>query len=159
MARNDVISRFRWRDRDGIVWTVRFSDIHVGFSGFMVSSQRSGTGLVYVLTHSTYCQKQSMARLSDVRIDASVENRGLGSMLVREAIKECKRRGHAGIDGYLSSVDWDHFPKLKHFYKKLGFSVGFYPEDHPDYRFDRVGKIEMLFDTTKEDSRMRGSGV
>ena len=156
MARDDVLSRFQWRDRGGILWTVQFSDIQVGFRGFMVSGQVSGTGAVYVQTHNIGSRRQSMARLSDVRISASVENRGLGSMLVREAIKECERRRHEGIDGYLSSVDWDHFQKLKHFYKELGFSVVFYSEDQPDYRFDRVGKIEMLFDNVREDYRIRG---
>ena len=67
-------------------------------------------------------------------------------MLVGEAIKECKRRGHEGIEGHLSSADSDHFDKLKHFYQRLGFSVVFYEPEHPDYRrYRRVGKIELTF--------------
>ena len=73
-------------------------------------------------------------------------------MLVREVIKECKRRGHEGIEGKLSDADSDHFDKLKHFYEKLGFSVGFYTEEHPDYRFDRVGEVEMVFDNVRRES-------
>ena len=90
-----------------------------------------------------------MALLNNVKVDCHIENRGLGSMLVRETIEECKRRGHKGICGYLSDVDRDHFPKLKYFYKKLEFSVGFYDVKHPVYQFNRVGKIEMLFNNTQ----------
>ena len=123
-----------------------FSTRSLGFSGFSVSSHERGTGTIHVSTHDFHVQQQSMAFLNDVRVDSDIENRGLGSMLVREAIEECKRRGHKGINGYLSIVDCDHFSKLKHFYKKLRFSIVFYTEDHPDYRFDRVGKVEMIFD-------------
>ena len=54
-----------------------------------------------------------------VEVNERMENRGAGSMLVGEAIEECKRRGHVGIEGKISSVDSDHFDKLKHFYEKL----------------------------------------
>ena len=93
-----------------------------------------------------------MALLNDVRVDKLIEDRGLGSMLVREAIEECKRRGHKGICGYLSEADSCHFPKLKYFYNKLGFSVGFYDVKHSDYRFDRVGEIEMFFNNVRVES-------
>ena len=93
-------------------------------------------------------RKQSMAFLNDVRVDDRIENRGLGSMLVREAIEECKRRGHKGLYGHLSEVDKDHFSKLKHFYGRLGFSIVFYGTTHPNYKFNRVGKIEMAFHST-----------
>ena len=86
-----------------------------------------------------------MAHLMDVQVNRHMENRGVGSMLVQEAAKECKLRGHRGIEGKISSVDSDHFDKLKHFYEKLGFTVVFYAPEHPDYRHNRVGKIEMLF--------------
>ena len=86
-----------------------------------------------------------MAHLTDVRVERRMENRGAGSMLVRRAIEECKRRGHKGIEGDLSSVDMDHFDKLKHFYEKLGFTVIFYEPEHPDYRNPWDGKIEMTF--------------
>ncbi len=153
MTRDDVFLRFQWQDRGGLVWTVGFTEEPVGFSGFMASKQVRGTGLVHVQTRNIYSQKLLRARLSDVRISSPhIENRGMGSMLVREAIEECIRRGHKGIYGYLSNVDRDHFQKLKHFYKKLGFSVGFYAVEHPDYRFDRVGKIEMCINNVRAES-------
>ena len=86
-----------------------------------------------------------MAYLTDVQVDKYLENRGVGSMLVGEAIKECKLRGHKGIEGDLSNVDSDHFDKLEYFYEKLGFTVVFYEPEHPDYSPRRVGKVELIF--------------
>ena len=98
------------------------------------------------MTHDSPSQLLSIARLIDVRVDRRVEDRGIGSMLVKEAIAECKRRGNKGIYGDLSIADKDYFPKLEHFYEKLGFSVVFYEKDHPADGGWRVGKIEMLFE-------------
>ena len=93
-----------------------------------------------------------MAFVNDVRVDRSIEDRGLGSLLVREAIEECKRRGHKGMYGYLSDVDIGHFPKLEYFYRKLGFSVSFNDMTRPDYRYNRAGTIEMVFDDVRTES-------
>lgn len=151
MTHDDIFLRFLWRDRYGLIWSVRFAENPVGFSGYVASKGVRETGSVHLQTHDIDDQKQSMARLADVRVDAPIENRGLGSMLVRKAIEECIRSGHKGVYGYLSEADGDHFLKLKHFYQKLGFSVGFYSEEHPDYRFDRVGEVEMIFDNVREE--------
>ena len=43
-----------------------------------------------------------MAHLMDVEVNERMENRGAGSMLVGQAIEECKRRGHEGIEGEIS---------------------------------------------------------
>ena len=120
MTNDDIFLKFQWQDRCGLTWNVGFDNRLLGFSGFAASRHERGTGIIHVQTHDIYAQEQSMAFLNDVRVDTHIANRGLGSMLVREAIEECIRRGHKGIDGYLSSADSDHFPKLMHFYKKLG---------------------------------------
>ena len=102
--------------------------------------------MAYVQTHSYNTGEQlPMALLTDVEINRYMENRGAGSMLLQRAIVECKRRGHKGIEGKLSSVDTDHFDKLKYFYEKLGFSVVFYEPEHPDFSPGRVGKVELMF--------------
>ena len=145
---NDFFHRFQWHDRCGHTWHVRFDNHVVGFSGFAASENQRGTGAIYVQTHDIHAGKQSLALLNDVRVDDRIENRGLGSMLVREAIEECKRRGHKGLYGFLSEADRDHFSKLEHFYGRLGFSIVFYGTTHPDYKFNRVGKIEMAFHST-----------
>ena len=152
MTDDDIFLKFQWQDRCGLTWNVGFDNSSMGFSGFAASRHERGTGIIHVSTHDNHAQKQWMAFLNDVRVDSRIENRGLGSMLVRRAIEECIRRGHKGICGYLSDVDIGHFQQLKHFYKKLGFSVGFYAAEHPDYRFDRVGKIEMCFNNVRAES-------
>ena len=145
---NDFFHRFQWQDSYGHIRHVGFDNHAVGFSGFAASKNQRGTGAIYVQTQNIHARKQSMAYLNDVRVDDRIENRGLGSMLVREAIEECKRRGHNGLYGHLSEVDRDHFSKLKHFYERLGFSIVFYGTRHPDYKFNRVGKIEIAFNNT-----------
>ena len=157
MTHHDVFLRFQWADRHGLIWTVAFTEEPWGFSGFMASSQVHGTGLVEVQTRDIHSQEHSMARLCNVWVCSKMENRGLGSMLVGKVIEECSRREHKGIDGYLSDVDSDHFTKLRYFYEKLGFSFVFYDVKHPDYRYDRVGKIEMLFNDVGAGSRVNGS--
>ncbi len=149
MADDDFFCRFQWQDRYGHTWHVGFDNYVGGFSGFAASKDQRGTSSIYVQTHEIHAGKLSMAFLNDVRVDDRIDNRGLGSMLVRVAMEVCKQRGHMGLYGHLSEVDRDHFPKLKHFYEKLGFSVVFYDGAHPDYKFNRVGKIEMIFNNTR----------
>ena len=145
MADDDMIHRFQWQDGYGLIWHVGFYNHAVGFSAIAVSDNQRGTGAIYLRTHDIRSQKQPMAFLNDVRVDGRIENRGMGSMLVRAAIEECKRRGHKGLYGHFSEVDFDHFSKLKYFYEKLGFSVVFYGTRHPEYKYTRAGKIEMAF--------------
>lgn len=143
-------TRFQWRDRCGLVWDVSTRHDEAMLTWFarpgIAEYIGGGTNLINV---STYTRdpfgKSPMALIQDVKVDSYLQNRGTGSMLVRQAIEECKRRGYEGIEGDISSVDSDHFDKLKHFYKKLGFSMVFYSPEHPDHKGNRVGKIEMLF--------------
>lgn len=146
MPRDNVFLQFQWQDRKGVVWNVEFDEDPGSLFGHIESRQVRGKGSVYVQTHDFDDQKQPIARLIHVKVSDSIENRGLGSMLVRKVVEECKRRGHKGIDGYLSEVDRGHFQKLQYFYENLGFSVVFYDLGHHDYRRDRAGKIEMVFD-------------
>lgn len=86
-----------------------------------------------------------IGRLVDVRVDSSMENRGVGSMLVKAAIEVSKRRGNLGIDGKIRRVDPDHFDKLKHFYEKLGFDFELFDAERLDVRSNTVGRIFMRF--------------
>ena len=142
---DDIFRKFQWRDRAGLIWLVGFYNNPGGFRGYAAPKHERGSGKIHVQTTISDSEKQSMAFLIDVEVEGYNENRGLGSMLVRESIEECRKRGHQGIYGYLSEADADHFPKLKHFYEKLGFSVIFYDRTRPGYRFNRAGKIEMTF--------------
>ena len=139
-------SQFQWQDKCGLTWDVCVRETPIDVSWYASPGRIGGRYEAYVLTHTLDCQEWlPMARLIDVRINSRMENRGAGTMLVREVIEECKRRGHVGIEGDVSSVDSGHFDKLKYFYKRLGFSVVFYGPEHPDYSYNKVGKIEMKF--------------
>ena len=151
MTRRGYFSKFQWRDRLGKIWTVQFDRSPIGFTARVTSGIKLRAGVIHVRTHSIGDPEPSIARLNDIQVDAPFENRGMGSMLVREALEICKRLGQEGMDGDLSIVDSDHFDKLRHFYEKLGFSVVFYSPGDPDYRISRVGKIEMLFNNVREE--------
>lgn len=143
----DEYLRFQWTDRSGLIWHVVFYNGKMGFSGYTASVHERGTGAIHVQTHDEGFRMLSMAYLTDVRVDSRIENRGIGSMLASRAIDECKQRGHEGIEGFLSDADIDHFPKLKRFYNKLGFSVVFSDPKDADYRYNRAGEIEMIFNS------------
>lgn len=144
MTNDRVFMQFQWQDPRELTWDVIFYQYPGDFRGFAESGHHGESNRVYVRTHCVRDrdQKLLMARLEDVRVNSRFENRGIGTMLVKESIAECKRRGHKGIDGYLSSVDRDHLSKLIHFYKKLGFSVEVYEREQRE----GIGKLEMLFD-------------
>ena len=146
MTISDASRQFRWLDKYRFVWNVYFVEDTMGFSWSATQKHVPGRYVAFVQTHSFDLQQHlPRAFLTDVRVDKHMENRGVGSMLVRRAVEECTRRGHKGIEGDISNVDSDHFDKLRHFYEKLGFSVIFFEPDHPEYRCYRVGKIEMAF--------------
>lgn len=56
-------------------------------------------------------------------IQAFIENKGYGSIMLRNIITLAKNVSVREITGNLSSTDSDHFDKLKHFYDKFGFMV------------------------------------
>ena len=152
MSRDEVFLQFQWRDRYGLVWTVRFYANPTGFSGVVRSTRVREKGWISIRADGDDAEKQDpMAFVNDVRVDRRIEDRGLGSMLVRESIKECMRRGHKGMQGNLSNADRVRFPKLKHFYEKLGFSVVIYSEDQPSTQSRGAGKIEMVFEDAGHD--------
>ena len=137
--------RFRWRDKSGLLWSGHMEqELHATWH--IRPGNVGGRYEAYVKTHDSDTGEQlPMAHLTDVRIHKRMENRGAGSMLIRLAIEECRRRGHKGIGGNLSDVDSDHFDKLKHFYEKLGFTVTFFDRQPSAYRKSWAGKIEMVF--------------
>lgn len=55
--------------------------------------------------------------------ESRIENKGYGSVLLRNLIKFAKEMGIKMINGNLSPADSDHFDKLRHIYEKFGFEV------------------------------------
>lgn len=50
-------------------------------------------------------------------------NKGYGSLMMRELIEYAKQHGIKYIDGWLSGVDANHLERLYHFYHKFGFII------------------------------------
>ena len=146
MTSSGASRQFQWRDRCGLAWDVDIYDDGALISWIARPRYVGGHYMAHVQTHAHDSQRQlPMAYLLDVEVNERMENRGAGSMLVGQAIEECKRRGHEGIEGEISFVDSDHIDKLKYFYEKMGFSFVTYDSEHPKYGSTRVGKIEMFF--------------
>ena len=84
--------------------------------------------------------------ITDWIVPSPNENKGIGSMLLGEAILECRHRGVKRITGDLSVVDEDHFDELKCAYKKHGFTVHFFDADtinRNTYK-SNLGKVELI---------------
>jgi len=54
---------------------------------------------------------------------SDIENRGYGSILLRNVIRLAELLGCHKITGNLSTGDYDHFDKLSYLYSKYGFEV------------------------------------
>ena len=55
--------------------------------------------------------------------ESDIENKGYGSILLRNVIKLAKVIGLDRITGNLAATDSDHFDKLEYLYSKYGFTV------------------------------------
>lgn len=80
--------------------------------------------------------------LCDISSNKRHTNKGYGSLAMPFFFDYVKSKGGKRIRGWLSSVDWDHAPRLVHFYEKHGFTVkmregmdlnGPAPEPHFDF--------------------------
>ena len=83
-------------------------------------------------------------KITDWEVSVHDEGRGIGSMLLREAILECRHRGVSHITGDLVDGDEDHFEKLKYIYTKHGFTVDFFDADTINRNPNKyLGKVEL----------------
>ena len=79
------------------------------------------------LRHPLSRQELLRAKIEDIRIeDNRLENRGVGTLLLRYSEKWCKKMGFRDICGQLSNVDSGHLGKLRHFYSKNGYNFELY---------------------------------
>lgn len=138
---------FQWRDKKGCVWIVSRRAQQTLVHWRAATPQFSGIGEADIKAFEVgSLRPMRIARLMDVVVDDGVQDRGVGSMLISAAMNDCKRLGSVGMDGEISNVDENHFPKLKHFYEKLGFSFVLYEVDQLNARTNKVGRIEIKFD-------------
>lgn len=76
--------------------------------------------------------------IADIHIHFKDYNKGYGSLLMEQLLQIAKKENIKVITGNISSIDWNHFERIRHFYQKYGFSVEL------DYK-KRSGKIKRLF--------------
>ena len=56
-------------------------------------------------------------------IECQKNNRGYGSVIMKELIEYARQNEFTHINGWLSKVDYDHRERLYHFYQKFGFEI------------------------------------
>ena len=97
MTSGDASGQFWWADECGLIWHGHMDEEPSMLTWRMRPGNVGGRYVAYVKTHDFDTGEQlPLAFLTDLEIEGWAENRGAGSMLVRRAIEECKRRGQRG---------------------------------------------------------------
>jgi len=68
-----------------------------------------------------YSKNKKCIKIEDILMED--DNIGNGSICMEYFIREIKSMNYDLVEGYLSSVDKDHFDRSIHYYKKFGFEV------------------------------------
>lgn len=66
-------------------------------------------------------EKDEVIEIGDIQCNKN--NKGYGSLMMRELIVFGKQNNYKSIEGWISSVDLDHIERLHHFYQKFGFEI------------------------------------
>jgi GNAT superfamily N-acetyltransferase len=66
-------------------------------------------------------EKGRVAKIEDLKVNPNIENRGIGSALLRLMESWARYHGVNKLIGDLSNVDADHVSKLSYFYRKNGY--------------------------------------
>jgi GNAT superfamily N-acetyltransferase len=121
-------------DKTGRPWLIRIirftpSQQEVYFEVFSPAfrSEFRKLRLPHVAESILLMEENNTAKLCDLEImDKSLQNRGIGSFLLRFIHEWATRKGVRKIYGDLSYIDAGHFDKLRHFYEKLGYAFKLY---------------------------------
>lgn len=99
---------------------IKINDIKEDASIVLVLFQKQKISIIATAKIIYYKQKEELF-IAD--LESHIEDIGYGSILLRNIINAGKRLNCKVITGKLSSVDYGHFDKLKHFYEKFKFKV------------------------------------
>lgn len=69
----------------------------------------------------TIIEKDGLIEIGDIQCKKN--NKGYGSLMMRELIAFGKQNNFKSIEGWISCVDLDHIERLHHFYQKFGFEI------------------------------------
>ena len=144
-----VIQQWNWSDKYETSWRVSMTEGADPLSFEIYAESASFAAPVCFIDVRLY-DKGEKARISaniaDWRVPSANENRGIGSMLLREAILECRHRGVNRITGDLVGGDKDDFEKLEYLYTTHGFTVDFFDADkvNRNPNKDHLGEVELI---------------
>ena len=144
-----VIRKWHWSDKYQICWRVALTEEEqpLSFELYVDSLSTSAPiSFIYIEELSNYGEDgRNSVKITDWEVLDPNENRGIGSMLLREAILECRHRGVNRITGDLTYGDKDHFDKLEYIYEKHGFTVCFSDPDTIERNSNQIklGEVEL----------------
>lgn len=85
----------------------------------------------------------TVAKIEDLEVDSDLENRGIGSSLLKFMENWAREHGVKKLIGDLSSVDAEHIDKLSYFYRKYGYKFQLHDaEEKTSSTF--IGKVEKI---------------
>lgn len=147
----DASEHIRRKDRLGLMWDIYRIDSPNMREWYAETGDVGGRYEICVETRELVgvggieqFRPLKLARILDIRVDERMENSGVGSLLLREAVIECMRLGYVGMVGDLSAMDKGHFDKLKHFYEKEGFTVEIYNPGDSRRSLSILGSVEII---------------
>jgi len=142
-------------DKDGRDWRVEVyqdrplsPDIHFrAWPADLIPGQRKvppASSLISVVS-------KDVAKLENIEVDPALENRGIGSLLLEYTERWALRNGIFALYGDLNRKHADHFDKLEHFYRELGWSWELFgPEDSRSLPNSPViGRVEKQLDASE----------
>ena len=143
-----VIRKWHWSDKYQACWRVALTEEEqpLSFELYVGSLSTSAAISFIYIELSNYGEDGRISvKITDWKVPDPYENRGIGSMLLREAILECRHRGVNRITGDLTDADKDHFDKLEYIYEKHGFTVCFFDPDTIERNSNKskLGEVEL----------------
>ncbi|NEZ45448.1 GNAT family N-acetyltransferase [Paenibacillus alvei] len=77
----------------------------------------------YLTLYAEINAKDKSVYIVDIQSSEENANRGYGTLAMESLIHLIKRKAIKRVWGRISSVDANHYDRLAHFYKKVGFNV------------------------------------
>ena len=157
--KKEVPTHYLGTDKEGRQWQVDVyqdkplaPDVHFQvWPANLKPGQRknpSATALVSVIS-------KDVAKLENMEVNLSLENQGIGSLLLRYIERWAVRNGIIALYGDLNRRHADHFDKLEYFYQTNGWTWELFDPDDPRCQPDSpiVGRIEKGLSPTESQPK------
>lgn len=98
---------------------------------------------------------KDVAKLEDIAVDPSLEDRGIGSLLLSYLERWSVRNGIIALYGDLNRKHADHFDKLEYFYHSHSWTWEEFSPDDPRFSPDspHVGRVEKQLNPSEYSSK------